>query len=1403
VLGRWSGWGAVPEVFDDHREESSWAREQLAVLLSPAELAAARRNTLNAHYTDAALVKAMWTAVRALGFERGRVLEPGCGHGNFIAFAPECAQVTGIELDPVTAGIARLLHPDAEIRTESFADSRDADDHYDLAVGNVPFGNMVLHDRRHNPAGHSIHNHFVVKALRLVRPGGLMVVLTSRFTMDARNPAARRDIASLADLVGAIRLPGGAHQRAAGTDVVTDLLVLRRREPGREPDSTAWEKTRHAELNGAQVPVNEYFLNSPEAVLGQMGAVHGAYRADDLVVRPSGDTITAFTAALDALTRNGVVRGLTYSPADHAADTSRPAAEAARSAQPDGYLRAGPDGTFTKVVSGSRQPHAVPAGQAAELRQLLVLRDSACALLAAEAASAEDTPGIGELRAALDRHYDQYLGTYGPLNRFWMRRTGRTNPANGEPLMARIRPRQGGFAGDPFAPLVYALEQFDPVGQRAAKATIFRERVIAPRTPRLGADTPADALAICLDTRGEARLDEIARLLGTTDDDAREQLGTLVFDDPATGQLTPAAEYLSGKVRDKLRQAEQAAQDDPSFAVNVTELRGVIPPDLTPGEIDARLGAAWIDATCIQQFLREILDDPGLRVEHPGGQIWTVRGNPGTVPARSTWGTSRYPAPDLVQAVLEQRGIQVHDTVTDAGGSHRSVLNVDATMAAQEKAAELAERFADWAWEDPVRAAELARTYNDRFNSLVLRSYDGAQLSLPGLTLTFRPRAHQVAAVARMIHEPAVLLAHEVGAGKTAEMIMGVTELRRLGLIRKPAVVVPNHMLEQFAREWLQLYPQAKVMTAGQEDLQRDRRREFVARCATGSWDGIVMSRSAFERIPLSADEEREYMDREVAQMRRWIDSAKGGDRSTVKKLEKALLRAEERLKAKLDSAKDPGITFEATGIDYLCVDEAHGYKNLRTPSNISDAAIDGSMRASDLDMKIDYLRRRNGRRVVTFATATPIANSVTEAYVMQRYLRPDLLQDAGIEVFDTWAATFGQVVSQVELAPEGGSSFRMKSRFARFANVPEMLRMFHVAADVKTAADLALPVPDLARRADGQRVPETVTVEPSGELVDYVRDLGERAARVRNRAVGPDEDNMLKISGDGRRAALDLRLAGLPQATPGKITASADRITAISKAHQNDDYLDPVGIPYPVRGSLQLVFCDLGTPRPGWNAYDELRDELVARGLPPEMIRFIHEAKTDRDKAQLFAACRAGRVAVLVGSTEKMGVGTNVQDRAIALHHLDAPWRPADVAQREGRILRQGNLNRDLGREVEIIRYVTERSFDGYMWQTLERKARFIGQVMHGRLDTREISDIGDTALSFSEVKAIAAGNPLLMDKAEADTALARLQPPRPPRTAGRGSPRPSASTPACSTRSWPAGIPRRVWAAVRCLTC
>jgi N12 class adenine-specific DNA methylase len=1350
VLAGWSGWGAAPEVFDPDRRAHTWARDELSRLLTPAELSAAARNTLNAHYTDADLVQAIWAGVQQLGFTGGRVLEPGCGSGNFIGFAPGGARFTGVELEPVTAQIAVALYPDAGIACESFARFRASENSFDLAIGNVPFGSFALTDRVHNPGGHSIHNHFIIKALHLVRPGGLVAVVTSRYTMDARNPAARREIAALADLAGAVRLPSRAHQRAAGTAVVTDLLIFRRREAGREPDGTGWEQTRMAELDGVHVPVSEYFLDHPDAVLGELRAVHGAHNAEDLVVAASGDTGAALARALTRVAAEAASRGLTWTAPEH---TEAPAVPAGpRSRQPDGYLDANRDGAFTQVIDGHAVPFPVPASQGTELRQLLGLRDAVTSLLEAEAASLEDTAELDGLRRDLNLRYDSYLQVYGPISRFSWRHTGRTDPATGEEKLARIRPPQGGFRSDPFAPLVQALEEFDPVSQTAAKAAIFTGRVVAPRNPRLGADNPADALAICLDVCGEVRLSAIARLLGTDQDQARRDLGTLIFDDPESGRLVPAADYLSGRVRDKLEAAERAAADDPRYQVNAAELRKVIPADLMPGEIEARLGAAWIDASWIRDFLTEILDDATVRVEHPGGQIWTVRGSRHSVLATSTWGTVRYPAPQLAQAVLEQRRIEVRDKI----GDDAWVLNMEETLAAQEKAAELAERFSDWAWENPARAGKLAGTYNRLFNDIVLRSYDDAQLSLPGLAMSFEPRPHQVAAVARIINEPAVGLFHEVGAGKTAEMTMGAMELRRLGLARKPAVIVPNHMLEQFSREFLQLYPQAKVLVTQREDLQAARRRQFVARCATGDWDAVIMSRSAFERIPMSAEAQHAYLDAELDRIRDFIQASKKGDGLTVKRLEGALLRAEERLKAKLDSVKDPGITFEATGIDYLFVDEAHGYKNLRTPSNIPDAAIDGSMRAADLDMKISYLRRRNGTRVVTFATATPIANSITEAWVMQHYLRPDLLQAAGISDFDSWAATFGQTVTQIEMAPEGGNSFRQKTRFAKFTNVPEMLRRWHVSADIKTGEDLKLPVPALAQRpADGQHAPETVITQPSDVQIDIMTSLGERADAIRNRQVQPEEDNMLKVCTDGRKAALDLRLLNLPMTDLGKIEAAADRISELWQAHRDDTYPAPGGQDAPIRGSLQLVFCDIGTPSDDWNVYDELRDQLTARGLPGESIRFVHDAKSDRDKGELFAACRAGTVAVLIGSTEKMGVGTNVQFRAIALHHLDCPWRPADVAQREGRILRQGNHNP----EVQILRYVTERSFDGYMWQTVERKARFIAQVMRGRLDVREIEDIGDAALSYNEVKALATGNPLLMERAEADAELTRLE--------------------------------------------
>lgn len=1368
----------MPAVFDERSDRFADARGELKQLLDEREWRAASKTTLNAHYTDAAIAQTMWDVVTDAGFgadrEPVRVLEPGCGAGTFIGLAPAAVTAKdgalfGVELDPSTAAIAQLLYPHADIRQESFADTRIPRDYLDLVIGNVPFGKVALHDPVHNGGNHSLHNHFIIKSLALTRPGGVVTVLTSHYTMDATNPAARREIAAAADLVAAVRLPMSAHQRAAGTQVITDVLVLRRRDPANGPgEADGWAST--VAIGGdadRQVNVNEYFATRPDRVIGATGIRSGQF-GPELEVKTNGDVDIALELhiRLDAELAHAAGDDPTWTlfrPRTAAPTVHRLLRADAPAEHQDRHIDVADDGRFSVVIDGQLVEHQVPASQARELTALLGLRDTTVTLLAAEAATAEDSEHIDGLRRQLNTRYDAYAKRWGPINRITYRRTGRVDEVTGEDRLARIAPPQGRFKLDPHSPAVYALEYFDAAVGTARKAPIMSGRVVAPRTPRLGADTPADAVAICLDTHGEVHLDEVAQLLGRSEEDTRHALTGLVFADSAVDadssaeRLVPAPEYLSGNVRIKLVHAEAAAERDAAtpdggrrWDANIAALRDVIPTDLTPAEIDARLGASWIESGDVQQFLREILEDPNVVVEHPGGSTWAVRGGRHNVLSSSTYGTERMSAGEIVGALLEQRQVRVSDEIEPG----KRVLNLTETVAAQEKASEIGEKFSDWIWSDPDRATRLARHYNDTFNAIVLRSYDGAQMQLPGLTVTFTPGKHQTAAVARIVSEPSVLLAHEVGAGKTAEMVIGAMELRRLGMAQKPAVVVPNHMLEQFSREWMQLYPQARILAASIDDLSSDKRRMLVARIATGDWDAVILSRSAFEKVPLSVREQQRYLDTQLSEMRRQLDNSKGGHGLTVKRLEGALARAEERLKKLTDGAKGPGITFEETGIDYLMVDEAHAYKNLRTVSNIQGVGIEGSQRASDLDMKLDYLRERHGGRVATFATATPIANSVSEAFTMQRFLRPDLLDAAGLTDFDAWAATFGEVTTDLELAPDG-SRFRMQSRFAKFRNVPELLRMWHVSADIKTAEDLQLPTPALR----GGHA-ETVVVPATEELTAFMGDLSARADKVQSRAVPPEEDNMLKVATHGRMAALDLRLLGRDPGRDAKLAAAATRIAGMHHANADRTYPDS-----DVAGSLQIVFCDLGTPSArsrsagslsaGWNAYDELKQLLVERGVPAEKIRYVHEARNDKEKGEMFAAARNGRISVLLGSTEKMGVGTNVQVRAIALHHLDCPWRPADIAQREGRLLRQGNLNP----EVEVIRYVSEGSFDAYLWQTVERKARFIGQVMRARLDVREIEDIGDTALSYSEVKALATGDPRILEKARIDAELTRLE--------------------------------------------
>lgn len=1376
ILAGWSSWGALPQIFDE--ADTEWATERaiLKDLLDERAWDQARRTTINAHFTDPAYVAAIWDALKRLGFPGGDVLEPGCGSGTFIGMAPPEASMTGVELDATTAAIAAALYPAARIRAESFADTRFPRDSFTATVGNVPFGDVRLHDPVFNPHRLSMHNHFIVKAVQLTRPGGMVAVLTSAFTMDARNPAARRAINADADLVGAIRLPTGAHHRAAGTDALTDLLILRRRVPGQPPADNDWELTTTQPADGGIVHINTYFAAHPERILGTLTVGSGMYGQNTVkVLHPDQHRIaTDLRAALDIVVDQALEAGEVFSQ-----QPATPAPQVQQTTRADTDLW---DGTlvapthagepFRFAHNGQLVDLKVPPGHETELRQLLQLRDLAVTLLEMEAATGDDTPGLDAHRTQLRQAYRAYVDQYGPINRYDERSTGRTrtptDPTTAqpdpspEPIMARITPTAvRHLRTDPHGPLVLALEIFDEATRTASPAGLLTGRVLAARPTIDGADTPAEAAAISLDRTGTLDLDLIAHLLGVDPQTARTELGELAYNDPATNQLIPAAEYCSGDVRAKLQIATEAAETDPAYQVNVAALTAVLPDPIAVEDITARMGAVWIAPEIHERFLAELLNDHTVEVENPMPGHWIVTGARHTVASTSLWGTQRMPAPKVAEHLMTQRPVVVRDTVEDAQGRTLSVVNPVETTAAQAKAEAMSERFAEWVWEDPARAAELATEYNTRFNSLVLRDYApaGAHLTLPGLAATITLRPHQRTAVARMICEPTVGLFHEVGAGKTLEMVVGATELRRLGLIRKPAVVVPNHMLAQFAREWLQAYPNARLLAASAEDLAGEQRRLFVARAAANDWDAIILTQEALKRIPVSPQFQADYLAEELAERRRDIERANAtlASRSTIKVIEKAALRAEEAIKRTLDTPHDPGITWEKTGIDYLLVDEAHTYKNLATPSNIPEAAIPGSRQATDLHMKLEYLRRTHGNRVACLATATPLANSITEAYVMQRYLRPDLLQRAGLKSFDSWAATFAAMVTDMEMGPAGG--FRLKTRFATFQNVPEMLRLWAVPADVQTAADLKLPVPQLAPRpSDGRRAPQTIVVQPTPEMCDYIHELGARAEAVSSRAVDARTDNMLLISTDGRKAALDMRLVapGTQPTGPTKLDAVASTVLTHWAATSGTRYRDATGQESPIPGGLQLVFSDLGTPNAGaWNAYSELKAKLIAGGIPESQIRFIHDAKTNADKERLFTAARAGHVRVLIGSTSKMGVGTNIQSRVTALHHIDCPWRPADVQQREGRAIRQGNQNP----EVAIYRYVVEGSFDGYSWQTVTRKSRFIEQVMTGRGGLRQIEDIGDTTLSAAEAKALASGNPLLLLKATADNRHQQLR--------------------------------------------
>jgi N12 class adenine-specific DNA methylase/SAM-dependent methyltransferase len=1355
-LARWTGWGALPQLFDPAHDGFTAERDELRARLTPAQWRAASASTLNAHYTDPSVIAAAWNLVKATGFDRGRVLEPGCGSGLFIGLTPpdlraRC-EFVGVEVEPITAGVAQALYPEAEIRAVGFETVRDPDGSFDIAVGNVPFGKYRLHDPIFNREQLTIHNYFIHKALRLVKPGGVVCLLTSRYTLDARNPAARRAVHDAGDLLAAIRLPNQTHEAIAGAQVVTDILLFRRTDGEPRPPFT-WESTITVDVDGKPARVNTWLApDGPGVVIGALTTGRGVYGDDEVMVTaPTRGVTAALTAAIDAVTP---AVAECYDPTPPA--PARPAAVRVDvDDRADGELVVTPTGMLTEhTPTGPVRVTRLTKAMTARVVDLVRLRDQARTLMALQRRTPD--PDVlrawDQARARLNERYDAYTARWGPINAFETTATGgrrHTTPAR--------------FRRDPGWGLVSALEVFDPATQRATKAAIFSHWLATPERRFTGAENPADALAASLAAGRGVDPGFIADLLACDPETVVAELaaGGLIYrshHDPQRWE--PAADYLAGDVRARLRSARALAETDARYRPNVNALEAVLPEWLPAEAISARLGAVWIPASDVRQFLVDVLGaDDRVTVEHAAivGR-WVITAPPwlvtSSVTATTEWGTRERSAYDLVQDALNLVPTVVYRTLDDGT---RIKLEAE-TLAANDKKQALCERFAEWVWEDPERAARLEHVYNDRFNSTVLPTWDGSHLDhLPGLSAAFQPHPHQLDAVWRIMGSTGnVLLGHRVGAGKTAAMVIAGQQLRRAGQITKPLYVVPNHMLDQFAAELSQLYPMARVLVATRDDLSQADRRAFVARCATGDWDAVVMTHTTFGRIPVDPATERSHIEAELERFTQAAHAAReSGSSRAVKEIERAAARWNTRLAELLDAATDRGnVSFEQLGVDYLFIDESHLFKGLPYVSSLP-LARSQSKRATDLLLKLDWLRSRYGPKVATFATGTPIANSIAEMWVLQRFLTPDALRAQEMDAFDSWAGTFARPVTRLELAPEGGR-FRLHTRIAAFDNVPELLTQFRAFCDVLPDGDQpVLAVPDLA----GGR-PATVVVDPTDELTDLIASFADRADRIRSRAVSPEEDNMLKVCNDGRLASLDLRLVGRHQPSgTGKLPAAADHIANLWEANRHRRYHDAHGNPSPIPGALQLVFCDKGTPTgERFNVYDELRRLLTERGMDSARVRFIHDANTDHAKARLFAACRNGDVDVLIGSTDKLATGVNVQARLIALHHLDVPWRPADIEQREGRILRQGNQNP----AVQIVRYVTTASFDPYMWGTVERKARFIAQIttsLDAADSVRTVEDLDtEVVLSYAEIKAVATGNPLIREHAEVAAEVVRL---------------------------------------------
>jgi len=1322
ALVTYVGWGAMPQVFDV--ENADWRKEQiqLSEILSDEEHRSARATTLNAHYTAPAVIGAMYHAVERFGFKGGRVLEPACGIGHFVGLMPEDmlrrSTVTGIEIDPLTARIAKALYPDTDIRAQPFEQARLADGFYDLAISNVPFGDYTVHDPRWNKYKFPIHDYFFAASLERVRPGGLLMFITSRGTMDKLDSTLREMLSTRTELLGAIRLPNDAFKRNAGTEVTTDIIMLRKLRPGEAPTGTAWKETAsYTNDIGEAFTLNEYFAARPEMMLGQMRFTGGMYGGNEPTLEPDGRNLRdALAQAVERLPHN-IYLAHAQQVAEPTLDQTIPAPDFVK---PNAYCLH--DGMVCIREEDVLRPLTdLPSETRSRIRHLIPVRDAVRSCLRSQMDGSDEGQVI-EARQQLNQAYDRFVGRFGPVN---------------------LRANQRAFDGDPDLPLLLSLENYNDETKRAIKATIFHERTIHHRKPIESVSEPKEALLVSLNEQGRVDLDHMAGLLNKPAEEFLPDLKGIIFLNPQTNQWETDDQYLSGNVREKLAVADASAVTDARFHENVEALKSIQPEDLPATEIDVRLGASWLPPDDVKQFIHELLNvSSGVEIGHVHAlgswhmnADWNARGATSNT---TDWGTDRYTGLELIEDALNLKTPTIYDLV-----DKKPVVNAQATEAAREKQERIKERFKAWVWSDDSRRERLCRLYNDTFNHTRLRTFNGDHLTLPGASQAVQLHRHQKAGVWRILQTPNTLLAHVVGAGKTYTMVAAAMELKRLGFARKPMFAVPNHMLGQFSTELLTLYPGANILVAGKEDFESQNRKKLFSRIATGNWDAVIVTHSGFERIPLSYDTQKRFFDEqlhELEMIRR--EHAGSSNRRLVKELEKAKKRLEAKLQAlAADHKKDNTLTFEELGVDRIFVDEAHYFKNLfyvTKMTRIAGLPQTASERAFDMYLKVRHVQSMNGGGGVVFATGTPIANSMAEMFTMQRYLQPDDLKKHNLHHFDSWAATFGEPVTAMELSPDG-AGYRLNTRFARFINVPELMQIFRQSADVQTAGMLNLPRPKL----DGEK-PTIRNAPATPELKAFVQELAARAERLKTNRVDPSEDNMLKITSEGRKAALDLRLMkpSVPDDPQGKVNQAVENIFRIWQESK------------PER-SAQLVFCDLSTPKDrGFSVYRDAAEKLERLGVPSGDIAFIQDYDSDAAKLSLFRDVRAGKVRVLFGSTQKMGSGTNVQERLIALHHFDAPWRPADVEQREGRILRQGNKNE----VISIYRYVTEGSFDAYMWQTLETKAKFIAQVMSGDMTIRRLEDLDSAALTYAEVKAIASGNPLVIEKAQVDAELIRL---------------------------------------------